>query len=192
MPNEHRNKLQEIALPTKPYKDMNSLYADDGYGETAFCSLSAIVPANISSSDEYAEVAEVLLKAVTEMIKKAPKMTPNMERTMLERMSVGIGISGLAEYLYNHGSDFDGSVESFKIVKELAELHYYSLLKASIKMVEEGELEPVKGVNFDWLPIDTKRSKLAPTLDWESLRGKARGHSVLSAMMPCESSSVNI
>lgn len=184
--------MQEIALPTKPYKDMDSLYSDKGYGETAFCSLSAIVPSNIEGAEEYKRVAEVLLKAVTQMIKKSPKMTPNMERTMLERMSVGIGISGLAEYLYKHGTDFDGSLKSFQIVKELAELHYYSLLKASIKMVESGELELVRGVDFNWLPIDTKRSKLPPSLDWEVLRGKPRGHSVLAAMMPCESSSVNI
>lgn len=36
-------------------------------------------------------------------------MTKNHERTMLERMSLGVGITGLAEYLYKNGVDYDGS-----------------------------------------------------------------------------------
>ena len=171
---------------------MDALYNDTGsqdMNETAFCSLSAIVPSNIDSEEEYKEVADVAVKAVTQMIFKAPKMTPNMERTMLERMSLGIGISGLAEYLYKKGVDYDGSKESYEVVARLSELHYHSLLTASIKMVEDGTLLPVKGIDSNWLPIDTKRSKFEPIYDWESLRGKERGHSVLSAIMPAESSS---
>ena len=48
----------------------------------------------------------------------------------------------------------------------------------------------VDGVDFNWLPIDTGKLVTATTLDWESLRGKPRMHSVLVAHMPTESSAV--
>ena len=48
----------------------------------------------------------------------------------------------------------------------------------------------MKGIDPNWLPIDTKRTSKAPELDWESLRGKPRVNSVLVAHMPTESSAV--
>jgi ribonucleoside-diphosphate reductase alpha chain len=53
----------------------------------------------------------------------------------------------------------------------------------------------VDGVDLDWLPIDTNKPISDPDLweielDWESLRGKPRKHSVLVAHMPTESSAV--
>lgn len=172
---------------------MTELYNDTtnhDRAETAFCSLSALVPSRIKGVEDYYETARLALLGVTRMIQKAPKMTPNHARTMLERMSAGIGMSGLAEYLYDLGLDYDGSISSYKAVAELSEMHYHALLTASIQMVEDGTLPPVKGIDNNWLPIDTMRGKIKPTLDWEKLRGAHRAHSVLVANMPVESSSL--
>lgn len=183
------NLCQEICLETTPYESMDDLYLDNGSGETAFCSLGAIVPVNIKDDMEYQRVAYTLVKTINKLIVKCPKMTKNHERTMLERMSLGVGITGLAEYLYKQGYDYDGSESSLEFVSDLAEKHCFYLYKASQKLSEETGIE-VKGVNLNWLPVDTKLGKFTPKMDWESIRGKPRVNSVLIAHMPTESSAV--
>ena len=183
------NLCQEICLPTKPYESMEDLYLDNGSGETAFCSLGAIVPVNIKDDAEYKRTAYTLVKTINKLIVKCPKMTKNHERTMLERMSLGVGITGLAEYLYKQGYDYDGSESSLEFVSDLAEKHCFYLYKASQKLSEETGVE-AKGVDLKWLPVDTKLGKFTPKMDWESIRGKPRVNSVLIAHMPTESSAV--
>ena len=186
------NLCQEICLPTTPYKDMEDLYLDNtmrGSGETAFCSLGAIVPVNIVDDTEYKRVAYTLVKTINKLIVKCPKMTKNHERTMLERMSLGVGITGLAEYLYKQGYDYDGRDKSLEFVSDLAEKHCFYLYKASQKLSEETGVE-VEGVDLNWLPVDTKVGKFEPKMDWESIRGKPRVNSVLIAHMPTESSAL--
>lgn len=183
------NLCQEICLETIPYDNMEALYLDNGVGETAFCSLSAQVPVNISSDEEYERVVYTTVKTVNQMILKCPKMTKNHERTMLDKMSLGIGITGLAEYLYSKGLDYDGSDESLEAVSDLAEKHMFYLYKASIKISKETGIV-AKGVDFNWLPIDTKINKYKPKQDWGSIRGLPRANAVLVAHMPTESSAL--
>lgn len=183
------NLCQEICLETTPYESMEDLYLDNGSGETAFCSLGALVPVNIKDDAEYKRVAYTLVKTINKLIVKCPKMTKNHERTMLERMSLGVGITGLAEYLYKQGYDYDGSEPSLEFVSDLAEKHCFYLYEASQKLSEETGIE-VKGVDLNWLPVDTKLGKFTPKMDWESIRGKPRVNSVLIAHMPTESSAV--
>lgn len=184
------NLCMEILLPTKPFTDMFDLYwkERDADGEVAFCAIAAI-NAQKTTTEEYPYIARVTLETVDRMIELAPAMTPVMKQAMVERRSVGIGITGLAGALYERGLDYDGSEESLEFVETLAELHYYMLLKASQQMSKETGVV-VEGVDFNWLPIDTMKSKRPPLLDWEALRGIARMHSVLVAHMPTESSAV--
>ena len=168
---------------------MEDLYLDNGSGETAFCSLGALVPVNIVNDAEYKRVAYTLVKTINKLIVKCPKMTKNHERTMLARMSLGVGITGLAEYLYKQGYDYDGSNKSLEFVSDLAEKQCFYLYKASQKLSEETGVE-VEGVDLNWLPVDTKVGKFEPKMDWESIRGKPRVNSVLIAHMPTESSAL--
>lgn len=180
---------QEISLVTKPYEDMFDLYVKDvSKGETAFCALSAKNVSKVKPED-YERHAYTSLRAVDAMIDKAPALTPSMKESMLRRRSVGIGITGLADFLYSRGLDYDGSDASLETCQDVAEAHYFYLLKASQQMAEEDGVV-VEGVDFDWLPIDTRVNKYPLKLDWEPLRGKPRKHSVLVAHMPCESSSL--
>lgn len=156
--------------------------------ETAFCALSAGNVSKINEEDR-PRWAYTALKGVDNMIDKAPALTPTMKESMMRRRSVGIGITGLADWLYQQGMDYDGSEQSLQACQDLAEAHYFNLLKASIKMAEEDGIS-AEGVDFNWLPIDTRVGKLPTKMDWESLRGKPRKHSVLVAHMPCESSSL--
>ncbi len=183
------NLCHEICLPTAEYDDMPDLYAEESTGETAFCTLAAINAAKVIFA-EYEHVASVALKAVDKMIDKAPMMTASMKASIMKRRSAGIGITGLASALYKNGLDYDGSEESFNFVSNLAEHHYFYLLKASQQLSKESGYA-VEGIKKDWLPIDTGYNKgYTPTLDWESLRGKDRKHSVLVAHMPTESSAL--
>lgn len=182
------NLCQEIALPTKAYKDMFDLYATKkSEGETAFCSLAAINAMKVSES-EYEEVSALALETVDILIDLAPMLTPSMEESVRRRRSVGIGITGLAGWLYNQGLDYDGSEESYKQVSKLAEMHYYYLIKASQRLAIGKDA--VEGINLEWLPVDTRKNTLPLHFNWEELRGVPRRNSVLVAHMPTESSAV--
>lgn len=182
------NLCEEISLPTKPYTSMQDLFEEKSNGETAFCSLSA-VNARKTEHSEYEQVAYLTLKAVDKMIDRAPMLAPSMKESIMRRRSVGIGITGLASYLYNQGMDYNDDPETLKTVQTLAELHYFYLLKASQRLSSESGFS-VQGIKKDWLPIDTAVNPSITELDWESLRGKPRKHSVLVAHMPTESSSL--
>jgi ribonucleoside-diphosphate reductase alpha chain len=186
------NLCMEICLPTKPYLGPEDLYnSTKSVGETAFCALAA---ANVSKlldepKEEVAQFYKRILRTVDRMIDNAPMLSPSMRESLLRRRSIGIGITGLASALYMSGLDYDGSEESLEFVADIAEQHMFYLYKASIEMAEEDGII-VEGVDFNWLPIDTKFTSRQPKLDWESLRGKPRKHSVLVAHMPTESSAV--
>lgn len=187
------NLCQEIALPTKQYVDMNDLYCSTkSQGETAFCSLAAINVSKIVDDVEYEQIAKLAIETIDVMIDLAPMMTMSMSESVKRRRSIGVGITGLAGYLYSNGLDYDGTPETELAIAELAEMHYYYLLKASQDLVEENELTPVTGIDNSWLPIDTMKNIInyRPKLDWEALRGKPRRNSVLVAHMPTESSAV--
>jgi ribonucleoside-diphosphate reductase alpha chain len=167
---------------------MRDLYSEESVGETAFCVLSAINVAKVSK-EEYEHVAEVAVRTVDALIDKAPMMAVSMEQSIRKRRSVGVGITGLASSLYKQWMDYDGKESSLSYTSELAEMHYYYLLKASQKMSEESG-EFAVGVDFNWLPVDTAVNEYIPKMDWEALRGKQRKHSVLVAHMPTESSAI--
>lgn len=182
------NLCQEVTLPTKAYTNMLDLYSEESVGHTAFCTLAAINVGKVDF-DEYEHIAEVALRAVDKMIDTAPMMTKAMKNDIMRRRSAGIGIMGLAVALYKNDLDYDGSVESLGFVSKLAEHHYFYLLKASQKLAEECGYG-VDGVDLNWLPVDTRVGQYPTTLDWESVRGKARKNSVLAAHMPTESSAL--
>ena len=184
------NLCQEIMLPTKPYTGMHDLYANGNYseGETAFCSLGAINPLKITTILKYQEIADILVEAINIYIDRAPMMTESMKADIMNRRSIGVGITGLAGWLYKQNLDYDMEIRTKNAVAELAEMHYYCLLKASQNLYQGTSPE---GIDLNWLPIDTRVNDwYTPKLDWESLRGKPRVNSVLVAHMPTESSAV--
>ena len=177
------NLCLEIALPTKPFTGMVDLYNDESEGKMALCTLAAINVMKVNS-DEYESIAYIAVDTLNRLIQKMTMFTPSLQFNLEKRKSLGVGITGLAGYLYNNDllySDADA-------IEELAERHYFYLLKASQQ--QASEYGSVGGIKTDWLPIDTKSTVKTPTLDWESLRGKPRANSVLVAHMPTESSAV--
>lgn len=177
------NLCLEIALPTKPFKDMPDLYGHDSVGEMALCTLAAINVMKVTPQ-EYEEIAHIAVATLNELIDHMTMFTASLQVNLEYRRSLGIGITGLAGYLYQN----DKLYSDAEFIEELAERHYFYLLKASQSLISEYGIS--KGIKKDWLPIDTKSTSKPSTLDWESLRGKYRCNSVLVAHMPTESSAV--
>lgn len=183
------NLCMEIALPTKPFVDMKDLYSDetDSYGEMAFCTLAAInVGSKYFKPAIYQEVADIIVLTLNRIIDRVGMFSQTLSSNLKRRRSLGVGITGLAEYLYNEKKTYDDDEE----IEMLAEHHYHAMLCASIKMVSQYGYPEVGGIDSNWLPIDTKSTTKAPELSWDGLRGKPRANSVLVAHMPCESSAV--
>lgn len=197
--------MQEIALPTKGFSSVKELYEpyQEGNGEIGVCSLSGIVPANIESDEQYAEVAYYCLKMIDFAIQHGDYVFKNLEDTAKARMSAGVGIVGLANYMARYNKKYSNQ-EGLNFVHELSETHYWHLVNASLKLSKEKGLAPWMHKTLwpeGWLPIDTyeKRTDELVTVsnkrDWESLRKEiiANGgirNSVLVAHMPAESSSI--
>lgn len=184
------NLCEEIALPTKGFNSIEELLDPNAEGEVAFCTIAAGNVEKISE-EEYLDEMETLVYTLNIALDKAAvhAVTPALKASLLRRRSLGIGMTGLAGFLYSRGLDYDGSEESLQAVFDLAELHYFALLSASQKYAEETGTVVTEGIDLNWLPKDTMRSKRTTRLDWESLRGKPRANSVLAALMPTESSS---
>lgn len=184
------NLCEEIALPTKGFGSIEELLDPNAEGEVAFCTIAAGNVEKISE-EEYMDEMETLVYTLNIALDKASvhAVTPALKASLLRRRSLGVGMTGLAGKLYSEGLDYDGSEESLQAVFDLAELHYFSLLAASQKYAAETGTVVTEGIDINWLPKDTMRSKRTTRLDWESLRGKPRANSVLAALMPTESSS---
>lgn len=196
------NLCQEIGLPTKGYDSVDQLYDASESGEIGLCSLSALVAGRISE-EEYGDVAYYALKMVDNVIDLMEYPFPQLELTAKARRSIGIGITNLAYAMAKNGYSYS-TEEGRNYVHRLAELHSYSLHRASLRLAKErGVCDWIDRTKYPdgWFPhddavaaVDSVHSQ--PLLqDWETLRkeivafGGIR-HSVLEAHMPCESSSV--
>lgn len=196
------NLCQEIGLPTKGYDSVVQLYEEAESGEIGLCSLAALVAGRISE-DEYEDVAYYALKMVDNVIELMEYPFAQLKFTAQARRSVGIGITNLAYAMAKGGYSYS-SEEGRNFVHRLAELHSFSLHRASLRLAKErGVCDWIGKTKYPggWFPHDDAVKAVdevhsQPLLqDWETLRkeivefGGIR-HSVLEAHMPCESSSV--
>lgn len=198
------NLCNEIALPTKGYKDVTGLYTtEEDSGEIGLCSLAGIVYSNIEDDEQLEEVMYYALKMIDKCIHLSEYPFPHLEHTAKSRLSAGIGIIGLAHYLAKRKLSYS-TQEGRNEIHRIAEKHMYFAIKASLKLSKELGVAPwmykTKWVD-GWLPIDTYNKSVDKLVDinlqydWETLRkevvenGGIR-NSVLVAHMPSESSSI--
>lgn len=197
------NLCQEVTLPTKGYTDMRNLFKEVEDGEVALCFLASLVAGRITP-EEYEEVAYYTVLMIDNVMDIMDYPYEQLDFTAKARRSIGVGITNLAHYIATHRVAY-GSPESKQLVHDLAELHSFSLHKASLRLAQErGTAAWIDKTKYPqgWLPIDTYSrgvdSAVAdPSLkqDWEGLRKEiiATGgirNSVLEAFMPNESSSL--
>lgn len=170
--------------------------------EVALCSLAAIVPANIESEEQYAEVAYYALKMIDKCIHMSDFPLAHVGYTARQRLSAGVGLTGVAHYLAKKRLKYS-SIEGKQELHRLAERHAYHVINASLRLGKElGNAPWIHRTKWPegWLPIDTYERRVDTIAefkleqDWEGLRQSiiANGgirNSTLIAHMPTESSS---
>ena len=191
------NLCQEITLPTTPIQHID----DEETGEIALCILSAINIGAIRSKKELEGIARNLVRSLDYIIDN--QFYPvDASKKMFKRRSIGVGVTNLAYYLAKNGCGYEDK-EAIELVDELAESIQYYLLKASCELAQErGACELFSDTKYSKgiLPIDTYSKEVDSickrklTHDWETLREDIKKHglrnSTLTALMPCESSSL--
>jgi ribonucleoside-diphosphate reductase alpha chain len=194
------NLCQEITLPTRPISAV-----DDKEGEIALCVLAAINLGVVRMSHLEEDLKDVCEQAVRILDGVITHQDYPIEaaKKMLQRRSLGIGVTNFAYFLAKHNLNYDSSKETLETVNKLFEhIQYYCLLASNKLAKEKGACELFNKTKYSLgiLPIDTYNKNVDKlvdnklNLDWESLRKDIKEYglrnSTLTALMPCESSSL--
>ncbi|MEP2603023.1 MAG: ribonucleotide-diphosphate reductase subunit alpha, partial [Paraglaciecola sp.] len=195
-PVRQSNLCLEIALPTKPLQHVN-----DENGEIALCTLSAFNLGAIESLDEFAELSDLAVRALDNLLDYQDYPVPAAYNATMGRRTLGIGVINFAYYLAKNGVKYsDGSANG--LVHKTFEAMQYNLMKASCNLAKEKGACP----KFDettyfqgLMPTDTYKKDLDKVCDeplhcdWDALRADIKQYglrnSTLSALMPSETSS---
>jgi ribonucleoside-diphosphate reductase alpha chain len=189
--------------------DSESIVVEDDFelvygetpGEIALCVLSAINLGAIRDLAQLEEICEFAVRALDFVIENQDYPVHSAEK-MYRRRSIGVGITNLAYYFAKNGVEY-GSSESLELLDKTMEHIQYYLIKGSVQLAKEyGKCDYFDRTKYSkgLLPIDTYNKNVDDLvkrdydLDWEGLRADVLEHgmrnSTLTAIMPCESSSV--
>ncbi len=200
------NLCAEIVLPTSPIKgiyDIDNKKETESLseGEIALCTLAGFNLGNIKSFTELHKVAEYIVRVLDYVITNQDYPL-NAAKKMLKRRSIGVGVTNFAYWLAKQGIKYSDK-EALFYVDELFENIQYSLLKASNKLAKEfGKCEWYDRTTYSQgiMPMDRYNKSVDELIkrdyscDWDSLRKDISEfglrNSVLTAIMPSESSSV--
>ena len=191
------NLCVEVLHPTKPLQ-----HPDDKNAEIGICILSAINVLEIQSDAEMEKVCDIIVRILDQLIDYQDYFLPAAENFTKNRRSLGIGITNFAAYLAKHGVKYTDD-EAPNVADELMEKVQYYLLSSSCDLSsEKGRCPKFNKTKYSqgWLPIDNYKKEIDEfvtrknSMDWEGLRARIKEfglrHSTVSAIMPCESSSV--
>ena len=195
-PVRQSNLCLEIALPTKPLQHVN-----DENGEIALCTLSAFNLGAIESLDDFAEMADLSVRALDSLLDYQDYPVPAAYNATMGRRTLGIGVINFAYYLAKNGVKYsDGSANG--LVHRTFEAIQYHLMRASCNLAKEKGACPKFNETTYYqglMPIDTYKKELDKICseplhcDWDSLRADIKKYglrnSTLSALMPSETSS---
>lgn len=191
------NLCQEILHPTKPISSI-----DDKEGEIGICILSALNLLELEDDNDIEEACSIAVRTLENVIDYQDYPVAAGENFTKNRRSLGIGITNLAGFLAKHKLKYDDP-ETLKLVHLTMEKIQWNLLNESCKLAQQlGPCNKFNETKYSrgLLPIDwykkTVDELVSPeyTKDWEELRNRIKKyglrHSTLTAIMPCESSSV--
>ena len=197
LPVKMTNLCVEILHHTKPITSI-----DDEEGEIGICMLSAINLLEVNSDKDIEATCSVAVRVLESIIDYQDYPVKAGENFTKKRRSLGIGITNLAGFLAKNKVFYDNK-EALPLVHETMEKIQWHLINESCKLAEKkGQCEGFEGTKYaqGLLPIDWYKKSVDEivkpkyTMDWEELRGRVKEfglrHSTLSAIMPCESSSV--
>ena len=199
------NLCLEITVPTKPYKEMPSLYTTDHHeGEVGLCSLAGIVYTKIKEDDDqqYLKSAYYALKMIDYCIHNSYYELPHIGYTAKSRLNAAVGLLDVANHMAKKYLPYDCDA-GYKELHKVAERHAYFVIKASLMLGKErGNASWIDKTKWPegWLPIDTYNknvdtiSNFTNKYNWQKLReeiiaNKGIRNSSLIAHMPTEASS---
>ena len=191
------NLCQEIIHPTIPIQSI-----DDENGEIGICILSALNLLELTSEKDIENACRMAVRTLESVIDYQNYPVVAGENFTKRRRSLGIGITNLAGFLAKNKLSYENP-ESLELIHETMEQIQWNLINASCELAEEkgacekfDETKYSKGLlPIDWYKKDVDELvKPKYNMDWEGLRERVKKHglrhSTLSAIMPCESSSV--
>lgn len=191
------NLCQEIIHPTVPIK---SVY--DTEGEIGICILSALNLLELGTDKDIENTCRVAVRTLENIIDYQEYPVVAGETFTKSRRSLGIGVTNFAGFLAKNKLKYEDPA-TLGVVHALMEKIQYNLISASCELAEEkGACDKFEDTKYaqGLLPIDWYKKSVddlvAPeyNMDWEALRERVKTfglrHSTLSAIMPCESSSV--
>tara|TARA_B100000287_G_scaffold208085_2_gene196382 strand:- start:6155 stop:8392 length:2238 start_codon:yes stop_codon:yes gene_type:complete len=191
------NLCQEIIHPTVPIKSI-----DDDEGEIGICILSAINLCELNSDKDIETACKNAVESLESVIDYQDYPVKAGENFTKNRRSLGIGITNLAGFLAKNKLKYEDK-DAPKLIHEVMEKIQWHLLNASCNLAKElGPCEKFSETKYSKgkLPIDWYKKtvdeivKPKYSMDWEGLRARIKEfglrHSTVSAIMPCESSSV--
>ena len=191
------NLCQEIIHPTKPINSIN-----DPEGEIGICILSALNLLELNSEKDIEDACRMAVRTLESVIDYQDYPVLAGETFTKSRRSLGVGITNLAGFLAKNKLKYEDA-EALELVHETMEQIQWNLINASCELAEEkGACEKFSETKYSkgLLPIDWYKKEVDElikpkyNMDWESLRERIKEHglrhSTLSAIMPCESSSV--
>lgn len=191
------NLCQEIIHPTTPIKSI-----EDPEGEIGICILSALNLLELNNEKDIEDSCRVAVKTLESVIDYQDYPVKAAENFTKNRRSIGVGITNLAGFLAKNKLQY-GEPAALQLIHETMEQIQWNLINASCELAKElGPCKKFKDTKYaeGLLPIDwykkTVDGLIDPVynMDWEELRQRVikygLRHSTLSAIMPCESSSV--
>ena len=191
------NLCQEILHPTVPISSI-----DDENGEIGICILSALNLLELENNKDVENACAIAVKSLETIIDYQDYPVKAGENFTKNRRSLGIGITNLAAFLAKHKLKYDDPI-TLKLVHETMEKIQWHLLNESCKLAQlKGSCAKFNETKYSrgLLPIDwykkTVDELVRPeyNMDWEVLRSRIKEfglrHSTVTAIMPCESSSV--
>ena len=197
LPVKMTNLCVEILHHTKPIKSI-----DDEDGEIGICMLSAINLLEVNNDKDIESACSTAVRLLESIIDYQDYPVKAGENFTKKRRSLGVGITNLAGFLAKNKLFYDNE-DALPLIHETMEKIQWYLINESCKLAEEkGQCEGFEGTKYSQglLPIDWYKKTVDDivkpnyTMDWEELRGRIKKfglrHSTLSAIMPCESSSV--
>jgi len=197
VPVKMTNLCVEILHHTKPISSI-----DDKDGEIGICILSAINLLELDHEEDIQSACSIAVRTLENIIDYQDYPVAAGENFTKNRRSLGIGVTNLAGYLAKNKLKYDDP-ETLKLVHETMEKIQWHLLNESCKLAEiKGPCSKFNETKYaqGLLPIDWYKKSVDElvkpeyTMDWEGLRSRIKTyglrHSTLTAIMPCESSSV--
>jgi len=191
------NLCTEVIQPYIPLKDYH-----DSEAEIGMCILSAINMLEIKNWQDLEKTCDLVVRFLDEIIDIQDYFNTAASNFAKKRRSLGIGITNLAAFLAKNECKYT-SKDSLILVDEWMEHFQFYLLKSSLVLAKEkGKCEKFDRTKYakGILPIDTYKKKVNDivkrklSLPWSELKEEIKKHglrhSTLSAVMPCESSSV--